>query len=789
MARMRATLAGERQPLRVRALARRPAGEPALALLDNWAIVADIVAFYSERIAQEGYLCTATELRSVEELARFLGHELRPGVSAEAEIAFSVEETDGAPPLVKVPRGMPVQSIPRQDELPQIFETDAELEARAVWNAMHAVDRDPQLLRFDSDHVWLADLVPDVRPGDGILVVGDERWASDSGDGARRWAFRRVKAVLSEPQRRSGWSRLELAARESTASDPVADEGVKVLRFTERCHAFGWNAPQPALMTRPDGTEPPESSNGDWDDIGVPSGPDGDIVEIDGDNPRITPGSWIVLESATAEPALFKVLSVAPSGAARFGLSGRTTNVRVDNKDALGAFERRGTLAHCVPVDLPAGHAPRIAPLRGPALQMHRTTPLPPPGRLVLVQGHDVCDGTEVVEVTRVVVSERDTADATAMTVKLEDKLTHALDPASVVVHGNVVTATHGETVTQVLGSGDGRGAFPRLSTRRGPLTYVRAATAEGAAGTLTVHVDGAEWREVPSLKEAGPHDRVFTVRNSADGTAHAVFGDGVHGARLPTGAENVTAVYRVGTGVDGAVAAGQLSLLPQRPFGIQEATNPAPSHDWAPREEIEDMRRNASLRLRTLDRVVSVRDHEDFARGFAGVGNARADVVWDGQRRVVVVSLTGTDGADAGEGLIDALGTALAAVRNPGAPLVLLRGQVLPFGVRVGIHADHAFERDAVSEAVTAALARDFGAARHAFAAPVTAAAVLLSVRTVPGVIACTMPRLRRLPVVAGTSEGEVLTAAPALYEKGMRAAELLSVEPDAVETEVMAP
>ena len=51
-----------------------------IALLDAWATVADVLTFYQERIANEGYLRTATERRSVVELARLIGYTPRPGV-------------------------------------------------------------------------------------------------------------------------------------------------------------------------------------------------------------------------------------------------------------------------------------------------------------------------------------------------------------------------------------------------------------------------------------------------------------------------------------------------------------------------------------------------------------------------------------------------------------------------------------------------------------------------------------------------------------------------------------
>src|SRR5262245_45214055 len=65
----------------------RSADDFSIALLDAWSVVADVLTFYQERIANEGFLRTATERRSVLELARAIGYELRPGVAASAFLA------------------------------------------------------------------------------------------------------------------------------------------------------------------------------------------------------------------------------------------------------------------------------------------------------------------------------------------------------------------------------------------------------------------------------------------------------------------------------------------------------------------------------------------------------------------------------------------------------------------------------------------------------------------------------------------------------------------------------
>ena len=56
------------------ALTARDPSDPSIALLDGWATVGDVLTFYQERIANEGYLRTTTERRSVLELSRLTGY-------------------------------------------------------------------------------------------------------------------------------------------------------------------------------------------------------------------------------------------------------------------------------------------------------------------------------------------------------------------------------------------------------------------------------------------------------------------------------------------------------------------------------------------------------------------------------------------------------------------------------------------------------------------------------------------------------------------------------------------
>ncbi len=72
-------------------LTTRAPDDPSIACLDAWATVADVLTFYQERITNEGYLRTATERRSILELARLVGYALRPGVAASKRAVPLIE--------------------------------------------------------------------------------------------------------------------------------------------------------------------------------------------------------------------------------------------------------------------------------------------------------------------------------------------------------------------------------------------------------------------------------------------------------------------------------------------------------------------------------------------------------------------------------------------------------------------------------------------------------------------------------------------------------------------------
>ena len=68
-----------------------------VALCDAFAMMANVLTFYQERIANENYLRTAAQRNSVIQLASLIGYEPSPGVAANVNLAFTLQTSPGVP--------------------------------------------------------------------------------------------------------------------------------------------------------------------------------------------------------------------------------------------------------------------------------------------------------------------------------------------------------------------------------------------------------------------------------------------------------------------------------------------------------------------------------------------------------------------------------------------------------------------------------------------------------------------------------------------------------------------
>jgi hypothetical protein len=368
-------------------------------------------------------------------------------------------------------------------------------------------------------------------------------------------------------------------------------------------------------------------------------------------------------------------------------------------------------------------------------------------------------------------------------TLRLAAPLTYQYVRRSVTITANVAYATHGETVREVLGSGDGIRANQRFTLKKPPLTYVPATTPSGTESTLDLRVENVLWNEAPSLYALAPSDKVYTVRIDDDGRASVIFGDGASGARLPSGVENVTAVYRSGIGLDGEVDPGALTLLKTKPLGIREVSNPLPAEGAAAPETRDKARVNAPRTVLTFDRIVSLRDFEDFARSYAGIGKATATVLWRGEQEYVHITVGSESGKpfSASSETLANLSAAIDAARDP-VQIVKVAGYTARyFRLKGTVLIDPAYLETVLLDAVRAALGAAFTFENRSFAQPAFLAEVVALAQGVPGVVAVDIDQFHFVDEAPGLAPADILSARAARWSAGgaIDPAELLLIDP----------
>jgi hypothetical protein len=940
----------------LRALRTHDLADPTVSLIDAYAMATDVLSFYSERVANEGYIATATRRRSVLELARMIGYELSPGVAASAHLAFTVDTVGDPYRIVEVDVGVQAMSIPaRKDQLPQIFETVEAMTARAEWNEIHARTERPQNLvlynnagnadddrngslfifdldgSFDTaaladpdlvtiaaeselapyhplakridlpaalanriadsaandqiepvlhalpvDEVCLRGLGLNLRPGTRMLAVGQAgegdvtaqqmRVVSASEDKAfgitrvvltesgtapkavRRAPFFTFARLLAGrmPDRKialdshavstyvrgarwtgdgltalvqsQAWQRTKVMALIAKILLPEPDDddvelGLHVMR--DNSGFFGATAPLWATLDYGEGSKGPYD-NHDWD-----SGPNtiwtnavGTLLTgkaqafLDREIKDIQPNSWAILESSAGASLGLRVVHAAPESRADYAITGKSMGIgfetaaggAVQPGDGQGAsiynnFRFRSTQIYAVSHYLPMSGVP-LSPdmpeamasveLDGLYLDLERGRPVALSGARLDAEGltgretHIISEVHHIDGVTRLF---------------LESATAFPYERVSVRLNANVALATHGEHVEEELGSGDGRLTHQQFKLKKPPLSFVSAANEAGRASTLEIRVDGVLWAEVPALGQAGPEDSVYEVRQTDDGTTWIRFGDGVTGRRLPTGELNVRAVYRSGIGLGGEVSEEAIAQFKKKPLGIRSVVNPSPATGAADPETLDGARVNAPAAVKTLGRIVSLTDYEDFARQFAGIGKAQVRELWSGQDKVAHLTVAPEADAElvASDTVIVNLVKAIEKARDPSRPVIAQPYVRRLFTMTACIDVDPAYLQADVELAVRKELESRFGYDARMLAQPVSAAQVIAALHAVPGVVSADLDALAVLldgDVVGtpGISLEEVLPAYPALGP-GQRGtgpeftpAELLTVLPSAI-------
>jgi predicted phage baseplate assembly protein len=530
---------------------------------------------------------------------------------------------------------------------------------------------------------------------------------------------------------------------------PTRVQSVQALRV--KAAPFGHNAP-----LKPSYKDDGSVTYSEWGLEPVDTS-DKKRIFLDSEYDQILPDSWITIErtpidGTQKQPEYFQVQEVATVSRADYGISGKVTRLTLNREwpvtdtdtDAPNLAVLRGVTVYAqgetlTPVDVPVEDD-----VAGDTITLDALYDGLEAGRWLVVSGERTDTpatqgvmGGELVMLAGVTQSSQTTGDQPHTTLKLANALSYTYKRESVTIYGNVVKATHGETREEVLGSGNGSQARQQFELKKSPLTYLAAPTPDGRESTLEVRVNHIRWHEADNLFALESTERGYSTRTDNEGTVTVTFGDGTHGARLPSGTENVRATYRKGIGKPGNVNAEQISMLATKPLGVKGVRNPLPASGGANREPRDQARRNAPLAVMALDRLVSVRDYADFARTFAGIGKASAVELSDGGRRVVHLTIAGADDipVDPTSDLYRNLRRALLQYGDPHQPLQIdvRELKLLVISASVRVQPDYAWEF--VAPEIRAALLDTFSFQRRELGQDVMRAEVISTIEQVPGV------------------------------------------------------
>lgn len=424
-----------------------------------------------------------------------------------------------------------------------------------------------------------------------------------------------------------------------------------------------------------------------------------------------------------ATPDVYHIKDVRQETKSRFTIMAKTTVLTLE-KEIPQIYPIRTTniLAGAEPLIL-QDNLPLPQAMSGDTLILAGYYPRLEVGQKVVVRGKRIIDlnsmevaetpSAEEAELAAVAADESN--NLTRVVLKTAMQETYVRSGA--VLMANVVNASHGETVKdEVLGSGNGS-AFQSFAIKKQPVTYLPSADPEGLStikSTLRVTVNGVRWTERATLFESRSDAQEYTATQNETGQTEVSFGDGVFGARPPTGRDNIRARYRKGLGADGNVAADGIAQLLDNIPGLQKVVNPLPAQGGLDQERIEQIRSNAPARLRTFGQAVSIHNYADLALTFPGVWKASAAwVVYDPQTKKAVaqpyvqltVALANHAKLSEQTSFKTRLREFLDRHRDPNVPLRVSDGTEVGIDVAVEIAVDDRFPQQATLAQVQAAL------------------------------------------------------------------------------------
>jgi hypothetical protein len=698
------------------------AGDLAVMIAEWFAYIADIITFYNERIANQDYLRTADLPESVNNLIALLGYRPRPAIGAVGNLAalLSSGPTFGGQSIV-LPQGLQFQSKPSPGQTPQTFELSAatsiggpdQLPAMPPPVLVGTVSA-PRTFHYSAYHeaYWIEKF----SGGSGIITISGESSLLLQGS-----VTTIDPGALLRLRSRDGTNGLWLATVVSSTSGPSPSGSGQQTSLVVTL-----SGTPPTTLTAATATlEKANQTVGLWRFFAGAISSDGITVHLASLVRQIEPDDWLLFTasgSSPRSPVLAQVASIKEV---------------IWDANATSASKPTFTATTTTTTDSSTG-----------TTTTKTTNPIPVPHtRLTLTTATALVDWSNATSVTAhfgwvsvgVLLNQPFSAwtgaptslisasaqafpswnaqpillqDATGIGIAASGSLGTAgalalgklpdpvpsLQPPFLVLP-NLLTVSRGKTVTnEVLGSGDATNPAQDFKLSQSPVTYL----SHGAtyASTIQLTVNNLPWTEVASFYGQAPDATVFVTREDNQGNTHVMFGDGLAGARLPTGVNNVVATYRVGAGA-ASPPAGKLTVIAKSYPGLRAVLNPVAVSGGSDPDPPDQIRRYAPRSVLTFGRAVSVFDFEALAAQVPGVTRASAVWAWnDTRQRTLVTVYVGDD-----SGAAAAATTALAAAGDPNRPVLVVQATQIPVALTLTLLVTPGMDTTIITAAVVTAL------------------------------------------------------------------------------------
>jgi hypothetical protein len=638
----------DQSPL-LRGWTHRQADDPGIALIEGAAILGDILTFYQELYANEAWLGTATWPQSIAAIVRLIGYRPAPGLGGTGYVAFEIDGSATA----TVPVGFPFSAQIVGMSAPANFETSQSLVAF------------PGLSRFS---LYRPSSIP-------IIITGQNTFALNATELTAAGVTVKAQDRLMLVDKSNAANRQIVVAKSVTTQldqtvvttaggwqGSNVSGGMTAYKLGRTFRAFGYNAPATQVTVKSDGTISTSDVETGMDlntmlegfplERRVDDLSAGILMLLDIPWTRLGhPGNYfssmtalsVSNETDFVGPMQAGITTVAfekPSGTLGYYIpkyADRRTAVCYEvigqGVDATGVREI-DTSADTSELDY-FGDGTSYEALDQRLLQFVALNPDDTAARVE--EAKVSIDRTAVGNASQVAVRRLSLAPSLTQFTAAD----FPLASSGVIVLGNVAPMTQGKTQpVAALGNGDARQIYQSFQLPKAPLTWLMDEDlTPPRKPKVTILVNDIEWTEVDSLFASGAKDQVYILREDDAGNTWVQFGDGVNGAVLPSGINNVTAQYRTGNAANGWRQSGAKPQAMARVPNLSQVRLYDEVTQGTADEDSSHVRQTAPSRVEELGRIVSLSDFEYEALALPGVEKARA--VWDTQSNVPLLKLT----------------------------------------------------------------------------------------------------------------------------------------------------